>query len=117
MNRLRPATPEEVEKIKNESDLGANTYVLALDTQHGTAVAVVRMAVEADPVHFPPDFPTKLKLLFMRDIETHLAAKGATEYYFNIHADEEPYITAMTKTFEAQQVSQVPEFRFRKNLI
>lgn len=117
MNRLRLATEEEIAKIKDTSDLGPTCYVLALDTQQGTILGVVRMPVEVDPVYFPEGLSDKLKLFFMRDIETHLSAKGAMSYYFNIVASEENQAWIDTaKNFGAQQVSKVPELRFMKPL-
>ena len=115
MKRLRLATSEEVEKIRDNSDLDPSCIVLALDTQVGTALAVVRMPVEVDPVYFPPEFSDKLKVFFMRDIETYLAAKGATSYYFNILAEDEKTIEVM-KHWGSEQVSTGKELRFKQTL-
>lgn len=115
MNRIRLATPAEVDSIKETSDLTPDCLVLALDTQVGTPTAVVRNVVEVDPVAFPLGFPDRLKYMFMRDIETFLSAKGISSYYFNLHSNDPEYIKTMTH-FGAQQTSTQEEFRFRKNL-
>lgn len=114
MNRLRLATPEEIEAIKETSDLDIGCAVVALDTQQGTSTAVLRVANEVDPVHFPEGLTPKLRMLFMRDVETALWAKGVTHYYLNIHADRTDFIEAMTQTFGMEQLSTAPEFRFKK---
>ena len=49
INRIRLATPEEIETIKATADCGAGSNVLALDTPEGTPMAVIRTAVEVDP--------------------------------------------------------------------
>lgn len=117
MNRLRIAKPEEVEKIKDASDLAPGAYVLALDTNQGTILGVVRPVVEVDPVHFPEGMQDKLKYLFIRDVETHLEAKGAPAYYFNVVAapENEQYMKTV-EHFGAEKVSKAPEIRFKKPL-
>lgn len=115
MERLRLATPEEVASIKAEGDLQEGCQVVALTTQAGTPLAVIRAAVEVDPVKFPEDFPDRLKAVFLRDIETHLAAKGAISYYFNIAADNSDW-QQVVKTWGAEQISVSPEIRFKKVL-
>jgi hypothetical protein len=115
MNRLRAATPDEVESIKLTSDLDAGCLVLALDTQSGTALAVVRTAVEVDPLYSPEGFTTKQKAFFMRDVETFLAAKGVSNYYFNIDADATEWQENLKK-WGSSQVSVRPELRFKKVL-
>ena len=91
MERLRLATETEIETIKEGSDLDPTCVVLALNTQAGTPLAVVRMAIEVDPVHFPVDFPDRLKATFLRDIETYLSAKGVANYFFNVDANDEAW--------------------------
>jgi len=115
VDRLRLATPEEVEGIKLRSDLQDGCQIVALNTQAGTPLAVIRLAVEVDPVIFPEGFPDRLKAVFLRDIETHLAAKGTMNYYFNVAASDEAW-QAVIKTWGAEQVSPGPEIRFKKAL-
>jgi hypothetical protein len=117
MKRIRVATAEEVESIKGVSDLDPSCIILALETNSGTPLAVVRTAIEVDPVHFPPDFPDRLKMVFMRDVETVLAAKGVDHYYFNIlnTPETETYRDTMVH-WGATPVSEAPETRFKKVL-
>lgn len=116
MNRIRLATETEIAAIKDCSDLDIGCQVVALDTQQGTTTAVFRLATEVNPVHFPKGMSTKLKLLFMRDVETTLWSKGLTHYYLQIPAADDEYIDAMTKTFGCEQVSPTPELKFKKIL-
>jgi hypothetical protein len=115
MKRLRLATQEEIEAIKDSSDLDVGCSVLALDTQQGTAKAVIRSCIEVDPVYFPDEMNDKLKMFFGRDIETHLEAKGVTHYYFNVACDQEEW-QKVVETWGAQRTSKVAEFRYKKIL-
>lgn len=115
MKRLRLATEQEIESIKAESDLDPTCLVVALDTQNGTALAVIRTACEVDPVYYPKDFSDRLKLIFIRDIETFLSAKGVGSYYFQLPADDVTYQETM-KHYGAELVSKQPELRFKVNL-
>jgi ActR/RegA family two-component response regulator len=115
LERLRLATEAEVEAIKEGADLDASCQVVALTTQAGTPTAVIRLAVEVDPINLPAEFPDRLKAVFVRDIETHIASKGVTKYYFNIAADDLQW-QEIAKTWGAVQVSHSPELRFVKVL-
>lgn len=116
MERLRLATQEEIEALKDKlGDIDGTTQPLALTTQAGNPVAIIRAAVEMDPVLFPEDFPDRLKAVFVRDIETHLAAKGVPYYFFNVAADDEKW-QSVIKNWGAEAVSPVPEIRFKKVL-
>jgi len=112
MKRLRLATPEEIESIKSDSDLDPTCLVVALDTQGGTALAVIRTVCEVDPVHYPKDFSDRMKLIFIRDVETFLSAKGVGSYYYNLPADDTTYQETM-KHYGAEVVSKAPELRFK----
>lgn len=112
MNRIRLATVEEVESIKKYSDLADGDIVLALNTQQGVPLAVVRTAVEVDPVIYPEGLHDRMKAMFQRDVETILVAKGVTRYYFNVHVSNTPMLE-VAKTLGAEQMSTEPEYRFR----
>lgn len=117
MNILRAATKEEVEKIQSNADLGPTTYVVALDSPEGAILATVRLCYEVDPVYFPEGTHPRLKTVFMRDVSHHLQGKGAPNFYFNIPASEEfaEYRAAVTR-LGAEQISNEPELRFKRNL-
>jgi hypothetical protein len=115
MNRIRLASKEEVDKLRPDSDITPDSVVLALDTQLGTCTAVVRPVIEVDPVTFPADFPDRLKVVFMRDVETYLSAKGVGAYYFNI-LDTDTQWQEVSKTWGATSLSTGPETRFKKIL-
>lgn len=112
MNRIRVATPEEVESVRKMGDLDDTTIVLALNTQQGVPLAVLRTVTEVDPVIYPPDLPVRMKAMFQRDIETVLAAKGVGKYYFNVHVSNEAMLK-VTESLGAERMSTEPEYRFR----
>jgi hypothetical protein len=112
MNRIRLATPEEIETIKTTSDLDVTSIVLALNTQQGVPMAVIRTVVEVDPVIYPPELADRMKAIFQRDIETVLVAKGVSKYYFNVHTDNEPMLR-VAETLGAERTSTAPEYRFK----
>jgi hypothetical protein len=112
MNRIRLANLEEIESLKQHTDLDESCMVLALTTQQGSPTAVVRTVVEVDPVVYPEGLHDRMKAMFQRDIETVLAAKGVKEYYFNVSVDNEDMLK-VTETLGAFQISKTPELRFR----
>jgi hypothetical protein len=112
MNRIRLATVEEVKAIEKGADLDETCLVYALNTQQGVPLAVVRMAVEVDPVIYPEGLHDRMKAMFQRDIETTLQAKGVSKYYFNVHVSNKPMLE-VAKTLGAEQMSTEPEYRFR----
>lgn len=114
MNRIRIATAEEVKSIESKSDSQGCT-VLALDTQEGTPLAVIRTVVEVDPVIYPEKLTDRMKAMFQRDIETVLAAQGVLKYYFNVHVSNDKMLK-VAGTLGATQQSSEPEFRFFKVL-
>lgn len=116
MNRIRLATPEEIEKIKPQADLDQNCTVLALDTQAGTPIAVLRTCVELDPALFPEGFTKPQIAMFTHDVETFLVAKGALSYYFNADPDDEKWIHVI-KGWGCEQVSPKPYLRFKQSLL
>lgn len=115
INRLRAATSEEIEKFKETSDIDPSCLVVALDMKNATAYAVIRTAIEVDPVLFPPEWNTKMKAIFVRDIETHLTAKGAISYYFQVLCSDEEWQENI-KHWGCEQLSVAPEFRFKRKL-
>ena len=115
MKHLRLATPEEIEKIKLESDLDASCKILALDTAMGTAFAVVRIAIEVDPAFYPEGFGPKQIAMFTHDIENYLWAQNVSSYYFNVDPADDKWI-GFIKSWGAEQTSKSPELRFKKVL-
>jgi len=114
INRIRVAIPEEVKSIQDKSDCTGCT-VLALDTPEGVALAVIRTALEVDPMIYPDGLSDRMKAMFVRDVETVLAAQGAAKYYFNVHASNEKMLD-YAKHYGAIQQSTEPEIRFVRGL-
>jgi len=109
---IRHATEEEIEQIKDRSDLTNATSVV---TFGGKDFAVYRLAPELDPVIFAPDTTDKRKLLFLMNLETTLRLQGVKEIYFNIKADDKVTHDVM-KHWGAVEQSPTPEIRFKKVL-
>jgi len=117
MNRIRVATSEEVEKVKDFSDLDLGCVALALDTQRGTGIAIRRICTEVDPMISGQDWTTRDKVLFIRDIETVLSAQGTSHYYFNVLADDANKEWRENLVhWGAEQVSTAPVLRYKKIL-
>jgi hypothetical protein len=53
--------------------------------------------------------------MFVRDLETVMAAQGVKYYYFNVAADDEQW-QSVVKNWGAEQVSIEPELRFKRTL-
>lgn len=117
-NLLRAATTAEIEKIAAESDLSANTIVVAEDTPQGPIQGVIRLCYEVDPVHYPAELNGRWKTVFLRDVSHYLVGKGAPAFYFNIPASEDfaEYREAVTR-LGAVQMSLAPELRYKKALL
>jgi hypothetical protein len=115
MNRIRLATQEEADSIKDFSDLDTGCTVFALNTQNGVGLAVRRLCQEVDPLVAPEGWNTRDRTIFVRDLETVIAAQGGTHYYFNVDADDQTW-QDVVKHWGAEQVSKSPVLRFKKIL-
>lgn len=113
MDSVRYATEEEVKSIADFSDISSAAAVV---TFGGKDFAVIRNCNELDPVIFAEDTTDKRKLLFLMNLETSLRLQGVKEIYFNIHADDEIWMS-VAKHWGAEPTSVKPEIRFKKALI
>lgn len=115
MKPIRLATLEEIETIKDQADLGPGCTVLALDSPSGKTFAVLRQCTEIDPIIAEGDDSSRRKAMMFFGMETGLNMLGVSHYYFNVKADETEWQEVVRK-WGAEQVSQSPEFRFKKVL-
>lgn len=115
MNRVRLATTEEVESIRDKSDLDTGDVVFALDTQKGTGLAVRKLCMEIDPMFPAPDWDTRLRSMFTRDLETVLFAQNVPCYYFNVLASDTDW-QHVVETWGAEKVSPEPMIRYKRTL-
>lgn len=115
MNRIRLATVEEVESIKDKSDLDDGCVVFALDTQKGVGLAVRRICTEIDPMVPAPNWDTKLRAMFTRDLETLHWGQGGKTYYFNVLASDTNW-QHVVETWGAERLSPEPVIRFKRTL-
>jgi len=117
LNRIREATPEEIETIRENSEITEGSVVLAFDTPKGVALAVIRSVVELDPIHFPAELEPRWKGIFVRDLETVLTTKGVRSYFFSVWANEDMKSwREIVEKWGAQCISLESEFRYRKDL-
>lgn len=112
MDKIRLATPEEIEHIQSGMDITPASTVV---TFGGKDFAVVRIVQELDPVIFAEDTSDKRKLLFLMNLETALRLQGSTEIYFNLPADDKAYLAVM-EHWGAEEKSKTPVVRYKKVL-
>ena len=112
MERVRLATIEEVEKIKDEADLIPTSSVFALDTTKGPIFGVRRIVNELDPVFLPEGTDRRMKVVFARDMANGLWFQGVTEMYFNVDASDIEW-QKNVEGFGAERTSKSPEFRYK----
>ncbi len=108
---IRLATPEEVAKYANQSDLTPNARMVAFENNF----AVIKATTEVDPVFFDPSAPPHKRALMLWGIEQILRFQGSSEYYFNVSTDNKEFIEAVQK-MGCENTSPTPEYRFKKVL-
>ena len=111
MDAIKLATPEQVERIRAESNLSDSSRVLAM----GEDLAVLQQVTEVDPVFFAEGTSNSRKLMFIWGIENFLRLIGTRQYAFNIHAKDEAW-QRVVETHGARTISTEPELRFVKDL-
>lgn len=108
---IRLATPEEIQKIAETSDLTNASSVIAFEK----AYAVVRKLLEVDPMHFEEGTPAYKKSLFIWGVENLLRLNGVPEFYFNVHVSDVDWIKTLEE-FGAVRTSTEPEYRYKRVL-
>lgn len=111
MDKIKLATPEQIERIKDTSDLSATSAVYAM----GEDLAVVKTVSEIDPAYFAESSSTQRRLLFIWGLENMLRGIGVPAYYFNVHANEDAW-RKVVETHGAVATSTEPEIRYKKEL-
>lgn len=117
MDKIRLATPEEVSGIAATSDLGPSTTVWAFEnTASGEPdLAVIRQAVELDPVYYRGSNTRKAAFVF--GLETAMRMMGVPAYYFNVPASEDmAAYRSIVQKWGAEPTSPTPEIRYKKVL-
>lgn len=107
LEKIRPATLQEVETIKESSDLTPLSQVLAM----GDSLAVWRIANELDPFHFGTASNSQ-KYMFMWGLQNLLRGSGATEIYFNV-LTEDAHFQQIVENMGAEKISKGPEYRYK----
>lgn len=111
LEKIQLATPEEIKAIEHNSNLTPTCRVLKM----GKMLAVWRIANEIDPLHINGE-PIQKAYRFLWGMENILRGAGATEYFYNISADDTTYQKAIEEHFGAERLSKQPDYRYRVNL-
>ena len=113
MEVIRLATAEELEALKDTSDLQFAQQVYA----YKSARAVYRLAPELDPVDYA-DLSNNEKRSFIYAIETHLRLSGIPAYYFNVSASDDfaKYRGVVENWGAVPTGASGPEIRYKKPL-
>ena len=109
---IRLATEEEVKQIAETSDLTASSVVWVWDNDK----AVIRTALEIDPVHFAPTSGNQRKALFFWALQNMVRVTGTKEIYFNIDAEGTEDYQAVLEKMGAQKTTSKPQYRYKLNL-
>lgn len=107
-----PATQEQVEAIRDKSDLGPGCSVWSC----GKDLVVARPCTELDPFFFAEGTSDQRKLMLLWGLEGMLRVSGIPAYYFNILESDEKF-RAIVERLGAQPTSTAPEIRFKKSLL
>ena len=120
MDKIRIATPAEIEEIFVGSDINNLSTVVAFDNARTAKpdFAVIRQVVEIDPVKYAEETTDRRKVLFQWGLENALRVQGVLRgYYFNISAgDEAKEWREVLENYGAKAVSSSPELRYFKEL-
>jgi len=123
MFRVRPATTEEAKNILEREfaaghglELTERAILVVFENAKGEAqdYAVLRTALEIEPVGFAPESSTSRRFNFIQNLETFARLSGIPEYYFSIVPDDVEWQKTVEK-FGAERISN-PVLRYRKNL-
>ena len=116
LKHIRLATAEEVESIREGSDLTGTYSVFALDRREGKPhLAVLKPTMELDPVYFSEGCSSAEKTRFIWGLEERMLGGGITKYFFNVSADDKEWQENL-RSWGAIQQSPGPELRFARSL-
>ena len=114
---VRLATTEEVEKIRESSDLSNATSVWVWPNESKEPdTVVVRSCMEADPMHFGKDSGNQRKALFGWTLFNMLRSNGVREVYFNVDSEGMEDWIAILEKLGAEKTTLKPQYRFKVNL-
>lgn len=116
LDKIRLASPEEVESIHANADITPRSSVYAFERKEGKPdLMVVRPCLEFDPMLMRPESGIARRVAFTWGLEGIARALGNTEYYFNVRCSDEDWIRNVEK-FGAVRTSVEPEYRYKKSL-
>lgn len=117
--RVRLATQEEIESIRDRANLTPTCSIYAYDPQTPDGkpdFAVFRMTPELDPAIFAEDSSLRRRATFIWALENGLRMTGSVPFYcFNVRATDQEMIDAALAN-GSEQLSPEPFHRFIKKL-
>jgi hypothetical protein len=115
MDAIRLATEDEVKKLLERPEDSIEFVPGSTVWAMGDNFAVIRQAVELDPVLFAPETLPSRKLAFIWGLENMLRFGNVPVYYFNIHEEDVAWREVVEK-HGAERSSRKPIHRYRKFL-
>lgn len=113
MEKIRLATKEEIDGIKDKSDLDFANAVYAMGEP--ADLAVLKTVPELDPVHFVDSSNTRKRVQFLWGLENIFRVAGLRAYYFNVDAKDKAWQEVITN-WGAELISPTEELRFKRIL-
>ena len=110
MEKIRLATIEEIDTIKDKSNLNSRSTVWQLEGMLG----VCKVVNELDPV-FLNGASTKQFCKFVWGLEYIMKGAGWDSYHFNVKAEDREY-NELIQEFGGERVSMQPDYRYKVNL-
>ena len=115
MDKIRLATPEEINGIKDTADLDFAQAVYAMGEPGEADLAVLKTVPELDPAVFRDQTDTRRKVQFLWGLENILRVAGLKAYYFNADAKDQKW-RKVIDSWGAEQLSPVEEIRYKRVL-
>ena len=110
LEKIRMATPAEVESISAKSNLNPMSRVLAM----GDSLAVWKIVHELDPVVLNGGNTAKF-YKFVWGIENIMRGSGVDAYHFQCPVGNKEY-QKIIEEFGGERISTEPQFRYKVNL-
>lgn len=110
MDKIRPATPEEMKEIADTSDVTP----LSKGFVYKGIKGVWRITNEADPIYFN-GASDRDKVQFLFAMQHFLMGTGATEFYFQVPVNDEKY-QSILEHLGMKKTSREPEYRYKVSL-
>lgn len=116
LQHIRIATAEEVDRIREGSDVGGEPFaVYAFGEGDAADLVVVKQVVEMDPVWFAKSSNDVRKARFIQLMEERLMGAGVQRYGCRVSAADERWRKVLVEWGFKEQSSE-PEIQMMRNL-